>query len=90
MDISVIFGVAAAILVLLAAGKLTESAFGRAADVMSGLFSRASTHLGWPSGVQEDDAPWGWNPPAAAPSDEPELIDTTPTPVRKRRPLGSH
>jgi hypothetical protein len=87
VDIWVIFGIAAAILVLIVAGKLTESVFGRAADAVGGLFNRASTRLGWPRGVQEDEASWGWNPPPPAPSDEPELIETTPGP--NGRPLGS-
>jgi hypothetical protein len=80
MDIGILFGTAAAILALIAVGKLTESAFGGAAELVGGLFNRASVLLGWPSGVQEDDSPWGWNEPAdpSPASTEPEIVELGP------------
>ena len=46
---------------------------GTAGDVLAQLFVPPNLALGWPRGVQESDAPWGWQAPAQAP--DPMLID---------------
>jgi hypothetical protein len=33
---------------------------GRSSDVMASLFVPPDRSLGWPHGVQEQDAPWSW------------------------------
>jgi hypothetical protein len=72
---------------------LLESA-GRASDGIAQLFIPPDRTLGWPHGVQESDAPWGWRSPADAAraiadatddriSDGPVVVDidsTYPTP----------
>jgi hypothetical protein len=36
---------------------------GTAGDVVAQLFVPPNRTLGWPRGVQESDAPWGWRAP---------------------------
>jgi hypothetical protein len=53
-----------AVAVWLVARPLVESV-GTAGDVMAQLFVPPNRALGWPHGVQESDAPWGWRSPSA-------------------------
>jgi hypothetical protein len=43
---------------------------GAAGDVVAQLFVPPNLALGWPRGVQESDAPWGWRAPAPGPDPE--------------------
>jgi len=40
--------------------RLLFESVGRASDGISQLFVPPDRSLGWPHGVQESDAPWGW------------------------------
>jgi hypothetical protein len=87
MDLSnaVFFAIAAAALWF--GPRLIIDSVGRAGDNLSVLFVPPDWKLGWPHGVQEGDADWGWRAPAvttdgAGPgaaltedSASPELID---------------
>jgi hypothetical protein len=49
----------------------------QAEAVFASLFVPPDRTLGWPRGVQESDAPWGWRPPIDAIAADP----TDPTPI---------
>jgi hypothetical protein len=57
--------IVAVLAVLAVAGRMMTS-LGRASDVMASLFVPPDRALGWPHGVQEQDAPWSWRLPAPA------------------------
>ena len=54
------------IVLALLAPRLLLASVGSAGDVLAQLFVPPDRALGWPHGVQESDAPWGWQPGAAA------------------------
>jgi hypothetical protein len=71
--------------------RLILNSVGRTGDMLSVLFVPPDWKLGWPRGVQEGDADWGWRTPVAgeapglvAAADDPgspellELIDGSP------------
>jgi hypothetical protein len=70
MDLAPIILVAAALIVVTGAGRVLTT-LGRASDCMASLFVPPNRSLGWPHGVQEQDAPWSWQ--AAAPSADGDL-----------------
>jgi hypothetical protein len=66
--------------------RLVLESAGRASDGISQLFVPPDWSLGWPSGVQEGDDPWGWRSASevarsmavaadARSSDRPVLVD---------------
>ncbi len=65
--------IVAVIVVLIAAFGVGRAltTLGHASDVMASLFVPPDRRLGWPHGVQEQDAPWAWRPPVAADEDDP-------------------
>src|SRR5262245_56488280 len=94
MDITnVVALVFLAVAVWLVARPLVQSV-GTAGDVMAQLFVPPNRTLGWPHGVQESDAPWGWrsssgvvdSPTIGGPFDGPDLEpldpDSLPAPIR--------
>jgi hypothetical protein len=62
--------IVAVLAVLAVAGRMMTS-LGRASDVMASLFVPPDRALGWPHGVQEQDAPWSWR--MSAPAAEADL-----------------
>ena len=48
---------------LYAAARFGLGSLDRAEAVFASLFVPPDRTLGWPRGVQESDAPWGWQPP---------------------------
>ena len=46
--------------------RLVLGSAGAAGDVVAQLFVPPNLALGWPRGVQESDAPWGWRSPTPA------------------------
>jgi hypothetical protein len=58
----VIFAIAA--LALWHGPRLILDSFGRTGDALAVLFVPPDWKLGWPHGVQEGDADWGWRSPA--------------------------
>jgi len=62
VDLTPILIVAAALAAGGAGRALTV--LGRSSDVMASLFVPPDRSLGWPHGVQEQDAPWSWQAPA--------------------------
>lgn len=62
----VTFGILA--LVIWFVPRLLFESVGRASDGISQLFVPPDRSMGWPHGVQESDAPWGWKAPARAES----------------------
>ena len=74
--------------------RLVLGSVGAAGDMVAELFVPPDRALGWPHGVQESDAPWGWrsasavvDPPAiGGPFDgadlEPLDPDEPPPPIR--------
>jgi hypothetical protein len=54
--------------------RLVLGSVGAAGDVVAQLFVPPDQSLGWPRGVQEGDAPWGWRAPAFA-LDPDETLD---------------
>jgi hypothetical protein len=59
--------------------RLLFESVGRASDGISQLFVPPDRSLGWPHGVQESDAPWGWRSTPATSSrstaDRPDAKD---------------
>ena len=70
MDLAPIILAAAALVVATGAGRALTT-LGHASDCMASLFVPPDRSLGWPHGVQEQDAPWSWQ--AAAPSADGEV-----------------
>ncbi len=56
--------------------RLVLGSVGAAGDVVAQLFVPPDRSLGWPQGVQESDAPWGWRLPAPS-----SPLDLTPSPA---------
>ncbi|HEY7130967.1 MAG TPA: hypothetical protein VH440_01890 [Candidatus Limnocylindrales bacterium] len=46
--------------------RVILDSFGRTGNMISVLFVPPDWKLGWPHGVQEGDADWGWRTPAEA------------------------
>jgi hypothetical protein len=71
MDASRLTITFAIVLIGLGLGRFVVSSVGRAGDVMAALFVPPDQALGWPRGVQEGDAPWGWRGMASPAADRP-------------------
>jgi hypothetical protein len=76
--------IVAVLAVLAVAGRMMTS-LGRASDVMASLFVPPDRALGWPHGVQEQDAAWSWR--STAPAAEPDLPPAAVATVRLGRPV---
>ncbi|HZC32496.1 MAG TPA: hypothetical protein VE640_04325 [Candidatus Bathyarchaeia archaeon] len=74
-----------AVLVVLTVASRMMTSLGRASDVMASLFVPPDRALGWPHGVQEQDAPWSWR--STAPPAEPDLPPAAVATVRLGRPV---
>ena len=70
MDLVPIILAAASVVVATGAGRALTT-LGHACDCMASLFVPPDRSLGWPHGVQEQDAPWSWQ--SAAPSADGEV-----------------
>jgi hypothetical protein len=86
MDLSPIIVVA---VILLAAGGTGRvlAQLGLASDLMASLFVPPDRALGWPHGVQEQDAPWRWRPPAASVATTDGSDSAGPVPTQRIAPL---
>jgi hypothetical protein len=84
MDLSPIIVVA---VILIAAGGTGRvlAQLGVASDLMASLFVPPDRALGWPRGVQEQDAPWTWRAPAGSTTDD--VDPTSPVPTQRIAPL---
>jgi hypothetical protein len=95
MDASRLTITFAILLIGLGLGRFVVSSVGRAGDVMAALFVPPDQALGWPRGVQESDAPWGWrgatSPDRQRPIDRIDDDDHGSTELREWRdpPAGS-
>jgi len=67
MDLSNVLFFAIAGAALWFGPRLILDSLGRTGDMLSMLFVPPDWKLGWPHGVQEGDADWGWRTPSAAP-----------------------
>ena len=54
---------------LIVAPRVAYRTVGLTGDFFAQLFVPPDRALGWPRGVQESDAPWGWNPAAMPDAD---------------------
>jgi hypothetical protein len=83
VELSLIFVIA---VIVLAAGSVGRvlSQLGLASDVMASLFVPPDRTLGWPHGVQEQDAPWSWRPPSASAA---EPGPTSPVQTQRIAPI---
>jgi hypothetical protein len=50
--------------------RVVLGSVGTAGDVLAQLFVPPNLALGWPRGIQESDAPWGWQAPTPGPDPE--------------------
>jgi len=75
------------VVVLVAASGVGRAltSLGRASDLMASLFVPPDRTLGWPHGVQEQDAPWSWR--STAPATEADLPPAAVATVRLGRPV---
>ncbi len=64
MDAGQLAELFASIAILVGLGRYVFGALDRAESGFTSLFVPPSRDLGWPRGVQESDAPWGWRPAA--------------------------
>ena len=78
MELSPILLVAVVLIVAGGAGRLLAQ-LGVASDLMASLFVPPDRALGWPHGVQEQDAPWSWRLPAVTPSEPTDPASPVPT-----------
>jgi hypothetical protein len=69
---------------LIVAPRLAYRTVGLTGDFFAQLFVPPDRALGWPHGVQESDAPWGWNPTAMP--DPTDVFEATIDPQAPSRP----
>jgi hypothetical protein len=84
VDLTPILFVAGILIAAGGAGRLLAQ-LGLASDLMASLFVPPDRALGWPHGVQEQDTPWTWRLPPAAPTDAPD--PTSPVPTQRIAPV---
>jgi hypothetical protein len=72
--------------ILIAASGLGRvlAQLGVASDLMASLFVPPDRALGWPHGVQEQDAPWSWRPPTGSTNGDAD--PTSPVPTQRIAP----
>lgn len=86
----IVVGAAVVTTVCIAAGYVTLTGAGAAAQVMTHMFD-SPARLGWPSGVQEDDDfRWRWSGRRDPEDSEPEFVELTDGGGAQAGPVARH